>query len=117
MLLYADGVTKASRHGLGPEFRHHFHGEQFHSFWNQQHWGKDNRDLNLVRILERTLQIGQQQVTQARLMQHPADVLIQPPVAELGLLDFHQAKPVIELGRDIGAEMIDRVLELSPEIQ
>lgn len=81
------------------------------SLFQQEDRGR-KRDYNLVRILERTLQIAQQQVTQARLMEHPADVLIQPSVANVGPLDFHRAKAVITLGKEIGAEAVDRVLKL-----
>ncbi len=83
------------------------------SLFQQEDRDRDHkRNLNLVRILERTLQIAQQQVTQASLAAHPADVLIQPPVADIGPLDFHRAKPVIALGKTIGAEAVDQVLAL-----
>ncbi len=83
------------------------------SFFHQEDRDRDRkRNLNLVHILERTLQIAQQQVTQARLIEHPADVLIQPPVANIGPLDFHRAKAVIALGKDIGEAAVSQVLKL-----
>ncbi len=73
---------------------------------------KPRHSLNLIEIMESTLAISQRSLTAARLAEHPADILIQPPVAEIGSLDFHRAKPVIELGEIAAKSALEKLQNL-----
>ncbi len=55
---------------------------------------------NALEVIERTLVISQHELTQARLKSHPPDFLLNPPVGEIGVLDFHRGEEGIELGRE-----------------
>ena len=68
------------------------------------------RSPNLIDILEGTLAISQYQITQTRLREHPADILIQPNVSHVGLLDFHRGAPIIEIGVKAAEEKIPEIL-------
>ena len=65
---------------------------------------------NLIDILEGTLAISQYQITQTRLSEHPPDILIQPQVSHVGLLDFHRGEPIIELGEKAAEDKIPEIL-------
>jgi NTE family protein len=45
-------------------------------------------------------------VTRARLAGDPADVLISPRIAHIGLIDFHRAQETIELGAEAAREAL-----------
>jgi NTE family protein len=71
---------------------------------------------NAIDVLEATLAISQYQLTQLRLREHPADVLIKPDVAHVGMLDFHRGEPIVEIGYQAGkdaAEHISKALKNS----
>ena len=54
---------------------------------------------HVIDILESTLAISQRQLTELRFKLAPAELVIRPTVAHIGLLDFHKGAPVIEAGR------------------
>lgn len=56
------------------------------------------RALTMIDVLERTLAVSQRLLTEYRLRENPADIVICPEVHDVGLLDFHRGEPVIELG-------------------
>jgi NTE family protein len=57
----------------------------------------DNRP-SMLDVLASGINIMQQRITRSRLAGDPADVLIAPRLAELGLLEFHRAAIAIEAG-------------------
>ena len=67
---------------------------------------------NLIDILEQTLVISQMRLTSLRLKESPPNVVIQPAVREVGILDFHRGEPIIELGRQAAKEKMAEIKEL-----
>lgn len=53
---------------------------------------------NALEILEKTLDVSQQLLTSLKLKETPPNFILSPPVSKIGLLDFHRANGVIELG-------------------
>lgn len=70
------------------------------------------RTPNYFEMLERTLAISQQQLTKYRLSESPPDVLMQPQVANIGLLDFHRGEEGIKAGRECAEEMLPLIEKL-----
>ena len=68
--------------------------------------------LSIIDIIEGTLAVTQRQLTQYRLAQHPPDLLIQPAVADVGMLDFHRGSPVIALGEQAAKAAIPTLRKL-----
>ncbi len=56
------------------------------------------RAVSMIDVLELTLAASQRLLTEYRLRENPADIVICPEVHDVGLLDFHRGEPVIELG-------------------
>ncbi|MCB0343907.1 MAG: patatin-like phospholipase family protein [Bdellovibrionales bacterium] len=69
----------------------------------------DVRKPNYFEMLERTLAISQQQLTKYRLSEFPPDVLLQPEVANIGLLDFHRGVEGIKAGRECAERMLPEI--------
>ena len=66
---------------------------------------------NALEVIERTLVISQHELTRARLRSHPPDFLFNPPVGEIGVLDFHRGEEGIEIGRDTARKHLPALRE------
>lgn len=70
------------------------------------------RTPNYFEMLERTLAISQQQLTRYRLTEYPPDILLQPHVGSIGLLDFHRGEEGIAAGRSCAERMLPEINKL-----
>ena len=59
---------------------------------------QDERMPSLIDIVASSINIMQVRITRSRMAGDPADVVIAPPLATLGLLDFHKADQAIDAG-------------------
>lgn len=61
----------------------------------------DNRPKTpaMLDVLASSINIMQVLITRSRLAGEPADVMVTPPLADLGLMEFHRASVAIEAGR------------------
>ncbi len=73
--------------------------------------GEGEATPHIISIIEKTLSLSQKQLTELRLKEYPPDIIISPPVANVGVLDFHQGAPVIEIGRKAAEEIIPKIKE------
>ncbi len=71
------------------------------SNWRIKHminkWIKSEQP-SIFEILNSSISIMQNEITQKNLMIHPADILLQPKLGNIGLFDFHQTNWIIEQG-------------------
>lgn len=67
---------------------------------------------SMLDVLASTINIMQVRITRSRMAGEPADVLITPRLAQLGLMDFHMADTAIEEGRRAAALMLPQLHEL-----
>lgn len=67
---------------------------------------------SMLDVLASTINIMQVRITRSRMAGEPADVLITPRLAALGLMDFHMADTAIEEGRRAAALMLPQLHEL-----
>src|SRR6185295_16091308 len=51
--------------------------------------------------------VMQDRITRARLAGDPADVMITPRLAPIGMFDFHRAEEAIELGAEAAEKSLD----------
>lgn len=57
------------------------------------------QNLRLFSLLENSVGIVQQQLTQARFTQHPPDLSLQPNTSSVSILSFHKGKELIQIGK------------------
>ncbi len=63
--------------------------------------GKDNggSEKSIVSIIQRSSVTAQRKLTEYNSIANPADLVISPPVANVGVMDFHRGQSIIEIGR------------------
>ncbi len=61
--------------------------------------GEGPRSPAMLEVLASSINIMQVLITRSRLAGEPADVMVTPMLAELGLMEFHRAEVAIEAGR------------------
>lgn len=69
-----------------------------------------HRGPNVLEAIERTMIITQHELTQARLVREPADFRFEPPVGDIGALDFHRGEEGIEIGRETARKRLPELL-------
>lgn len=65
--------------------------------------------LGLTDVLLMTMDAMQASIQQTRVAVNPPDVLIEVPSRSCGILDFHLADPMIDLGRELATQAFDRL--------
>jgi len=65
----------------------------------------------LTTVMFGAFNIVQDRLARSRLAGDPPDVLVNPPVAHIGLLDFHRAAEAIEIGEHAMHDMLPTVKE------
>lgn len=64
---------------------------------------------SIVDVIAGSINIMQVRITRSRLAGEPADVLIQPRLGHVALMDFHRASVAIEEGRRAAKEMLPQL--------
>ncbi|HQS99857.1 MAG: patatin [Hydrogenophilales bacterium 16-64-46] len=65
----------------------------------------------MLDVLASSINIMQVLITRSRLAGEPADAIIAPPLASLGLMEFHRATVAIEAGRRAAEAALPQILE------
>ena len=71
--------------------------------------GNHDRPPAMLDVLASSLNIMQVLITRSRLAGEPADVMVTPRLADLGLMEFHRAAVAIEAGRRAVAEAMPQL--------
>ncbi|MGP8330312.1 MAG: patatin-like phospholipase family protein [Methanosarcinaceae archaeon] len=67
---------------------------------------------NIIETIMQTINIMENEILRLKLQQSPPDILIEPEVGFVSLLDFHKAKELIETGEVAAAEKITLIEQL-----
>jgi NTE family protein len=74
------------------------------------HGSKQYKTPSIVEVVQRSSILAQRKITQFKFKENPPDILIQPPLSDVKVLDFHNGKSVIEIGRETAQKMIAEIL-------
>ena len=66
----------------------------------------------MLDVLASSINIMQVQITRSRLAGEPADVMITPRLAELGLMEFHRGRSAIEAGQRAAEQALPQLMAL-----
>lgn len=63
--------------------------------------------------LRRAIQITQAQIVDLRLAARPPDILLRPPVADIGVLEFYEGEAAMRAGYECAEQAMDRIRKLA----
>lgn len=69
------------------------------------------KDPTIVEIIQRTSILAQRKITEYKFKESQPDILIQPPLSGVKVMDFHHGKSVIEIGRQAATEILPDLLD------
>lgn len=69
------------------------------------------KNPSIVDIVQRTSILAQRKITEYKFKENPPDILIQPALSSVKIMDFHHGKSVIEIGREAAKKMLPEILE------
>ena len=73
---------------------------------------KNLQDGTIIDIIQKTSIATQQGLTKFRMQLHPPDLVIEPDVSDLGILDFENGEKVIKIGEAETEKMIPEIKKL-----
>ena len=78
----------------------------------QQFLREPGKSVELWDVLTSALNIMQEELTRGRLRQDPPDILLEPSLHQIGLLEFHRADEAIHYGRTAVEQMLPEMADL-----
>lgn len=82
----------------------------------QQFLGEPAKSIEFWDVLISALNIMQEELTRGRLHQNPPDILVEPSVHQIGLLEFHRADEAIHYGRTAVEQMVPEMANLGAPV-
>lgn len=70
---------------------------------------KENKSPGVVGVMAGSIDIMQERITKARMAGDPPDILLQPKLGEIGLLEFYQGEMAIEIGYETTRRLEDLI--------
>jgi NTE family protein len=77
--------------------------------------GVPSRRPGMIDVLTSSLNIMSERITRSRLAGEPAEIVIQPRLAEMGLLEYHRGSEAIAEGRAAAEIMIPHLKRMLDE--
>jgi NTE family protein len=101
---------------IAVDLNHSFLKERRYSIHNYQKnalvkWFTPDRP-NIIDVIESSIFVMQDQLTQKNLVVHKPDFLIQPELGTTGIFDFHEAKRIIKEGYDQTIKIIPKIKKM-----
>jgi len=73
---------------------------------------KKNNETNFVDIIQKTSITTQQSITKFRMKIFPADIIIEPEVSNIGILDFKNGRKIVREGEKAAKKVLPQLAEL-----
>ncbi|WP_370243344.1 patatin-like phospholipase RssA [Marisediminitalea sp.] len=79
--------------------------------WFSPETKEDNNKQSpgILGVMSSSLEILQARVTRSRLAGEPPDILIEPPLTDVGLMDFHRATELCETGEQVIQRLAEQI--------
>ena len=72
---------------------------------------KKGGNPSIVEVVQRSSILAQRRITEYKFKESSPDIVIRPPLSDVKVMDFHNGKSVIEIGRETAQKMIAEILE------
>jgi len=75
------------------------------------HGSKQYKTPSIVEVVQRSSIIAQRKITEYKFNENPPDIVIRPPLSEVKVMDFHNGKSIVEIGRETAQKVLPELLE------
>ncbi len=89
--------------------RQHLLHDKINTFLEQKLPGKGDPGLNYTKIFRKTIDAMQHAITRYKMAGYQPDVVIEIPRNACGFYEFHKAYEMIEIGKKMAAEALERL--------
>jgi len=79
---------------------------------SDSHSFKNGKNPSIIEVVQRSSILAQRKITEYKFKENPPDILIQPPLSDVKVMDFHNGKSVVEIGREAAKKVVPELLEL-----
>ena len=66
---------------------------------------------SIIEIVQRSSIVAQRKITEYKFKEDPPDVVICPPLAQVGVMDFHNGKPIYDIGRESAQRILPELIK------
>ena len=71
----------------------------------------DQGKPSIVEVVQRSSIVAQRKITEYKFKEDPPNVVIRPPLTQVGVMDFHNGKPIYEIGRNTTQEILPELIQ------
>lgn len=66
---------------------------------------------SIVEVVQRSSILAQRKITEYKFKEHPPDLVISPPLSHIKVMDFHNGKSIVEIGKEAAKRVMPELLE------
>ena len=103
-----ESVPVQAVHNLGADF---VVAVDLLSDLSMSHGSKQRKTPSILEVVQRSSIITQRKITEYKFKENPPDIVIRPPLSEVKVMDFHNGKSIMEIGRVAAQKVIPELLE------
>lgn len=71
----------------------------------------NNKPPSIVDVVQRSSILAQRKITEYKFKEHPPDLIISPPLSHIKVMDFHNGKSIVEIGREAAQKVLPELLK------
>ncbi|GJM15416.1 MAG: esterase [Thermodesulfobacteriota bacterium] len=72
---------------------------------------KNTKPPSIVDVVQRSSILAQRIITEYKFKEHPPDLVISPPLSHIKVMDFHNGKSIVEIGREAAKKVLPELLD------
>lgn len=66
---------------------------------------------SIVEVVQRSSILAQRKITEYKFKERPPEIVISPPLSHIKVMDFHNGKAIVEIGREAAKKVLPELLE------
>ncbi len=71
----------------------------------------NSKPPSIVDVVQRSSILAQRRITEYKFKEHPPDLVISPPLSHIKVMDFHNGKSIVEIGREAAKKVLPELLK------
>jgi len=78
---------------------------------SDSHSFKNGKNPSIIEVVQRSSILAQRKITEYKFKESPPDIVIRPPLSNVKVMDFHNGKSIVEIGREAAQKVLPELLE------